>query len=189
MGVRAPPRPHMWARRALGHGPMVKGDDLPTAGRLMAVDLGDVRIGLATCDPGQVVASPSATVRVADVLGVPLSTDGRGAEAGTSEEALDRLAGAVAEVAEGREIVGFVVGYPRTLSGREGSAAQRARRLATLLRRRTGHPVALWDERLTSVEAERAMVAADAGRRERRDASDRVAASLILQGYLAARRP
>lgn len=164
------------------------GDELPRSGRLLAVDLGDVRIGLALSDRGQVVASPHATIRVAEVLGAPLSSDGRGAEAGTDDADLAALAAAVAARPEAGDVVGVVVGYPRTLSGREGAAARRARSLAHHLRDRMGVPVALWDERLTSVEAERTMVRAGSRRKERRAAADRVAASLILHGYLEARR-
>lgn len=163
------------------------GDDLPAHGRLLAIDLGDVRIGLARTDAGQTVASPAGTVLVADVLGAPLSTDGRGAEAGTPEVALSTLADAVAVSEAADEVVGVVVGYPRTLAGREGAAATRARRFADVLRARSGLPVTLWDERLTSVEAERSLSALGVRGARRRERVDPVAASLILQGYLAAR--
>ncbi len=97
---------------------------------------------------------------------------------------VSRLAEAVANV----EPVGVVVGLPRRLDAREGAPARRAREIADALRERTGLPVALWDERFTTVEAERVMLAQDAKRRERRASIDRVAATLILQGYLEARR-
>ena len=82
-----------------------------------------------------------------------------------------------------------VVGYPRTLQGREGRPRPRARRVATALAERTSLPVVLWDERFTTVEAERVMLDQDASRRERRANIDRVAATLILQGVVEARRP
>lgn len=145
----------------------MRGDALPERGRLLAVDLGDVRVGLAVSDPAQVVASPAETLPAEDG---------------------DAMVGALADAATRHEAAGVVVGYPRTLSGREGRAARRAREVADGLRGRTGLPVALWDERFTTTEAERVMLAQDASRRERRGAIDRVAASLILQTVLEARR-
>ncbi|MDX1621068.1 MAG: Holliday junction resolvase RuvX [Nitriliruptorales bacterium] len=159
----------------------------PESGRLLAVDLGDVRIGLAVSDDGQTVATPGTTLEVADILGARLSEDGRGSST-TSDEELALLASAIARHAAERGAVGFVVGYPRRLDGREGSAGRRARRLAELLEQHSGHATVLWDERLSSVEAERTMLAQDASRSERREATDRVAATLILQGYLDSRR-
>lgn len=139
--------------------------DLPTAGRLLAVDLGEVRIGLALSDASQTVATPLDTLHAgADVVGQ------------------------LAQVSEERDVVGLVVGYPRTLRGREGRAAREARETADAIRERTGLPVVLWDERLTTVEAERVMLAQDASRGTRRQAIDRVAATLLLQSALDARR-
>jgi putative holliday junction resolvase len=144
-------------------------DDLPAAGRLLAVDLGEVRIGIALSDPGQVVASPAET------LEVPRNQDG---------PAVDALVGAI----ERHEAVGVVVGQPKRLDGREGAAARRARWFADRLHQRTGLPVALWDERFTTIEAERVMLGQDASRAERRAGIDRVAAAVLLQAVLEARR-
>lgn len=145
-------------------------DTLPLRGRLLAVDPGDVRVGVAVSDPLQIVASPVETVGVDD------------------PDDLAGLCGRLATIARDQEAVGLVVGYPRTLSGREGRAAARARRLADLLRETTGLPVALWDERFTTTEAERVMLAQDASRAERRRSIDRVAAGIILQGVLESQR-
>lgn len=145
-------------------------DPMPDRGRIMAVDLGDVRVGLALSDPDQIVASPLETLDVADA------------------DDLDGMAADVAAKAEEHGAVALVVGYPRRLSGREGAAATRARLIADRLRSRTGLPVRLWDERFTTTEAERVMLAQDASRRERRRSIDRVAASIILQGVLEAQR-
>lgn len=142
---------------------------LPLAGRLLGIDLGEVRIGLALSDPGQVVASPIET------LAVP-----RGKDAPTVE--------ALADAAARHEVAGLVVGYPRTLDGREGKAAHRARTIAEKLAERTGLPTQLCDERLTTVEAERVMLAQDASRAERRTKVDRVAASVLLQTMLDTQR-
>ena len=144
--------------------------DLPTTGRLLAIDLGEVRVGLALSDPGQVLASPAET------LEVPRNQDG---------PALDALVGAV----ERHEAAGLVVGMPKRLDGREGAAARRARWFAERLEQRTGLPVVLWDERFTTTEAERVMLDQDASRAERRSSIDRVAAAVLLQGVLESRRP
>lgn len=146
------------------------GDDLPLRGRLLAVDPGEVRTGLATCDPDQIVASP------ADVLAVDDAAD------------LDAIAEDVAAAAREREVVGIVVGWPRDMNGRETAPASRARRLADAIRAATDLPVALWDERLTTVEAERAMLEGDASRARRKERVDKVAASIILRGVLEAHR-
>jgi putative holliday junction resolvase len=145
------------------------GDELPLTGRLVAIDLGEVRIGIALSDPNQVVASPAETLHVP-----------RDQEAPT----LNALVDAVAR----HEAVGIVVGYPRRLDGREGSGAARARRVADALRDRTGLAVMLWDERFTTVEAERVLLQGDVSRRDRKETIDRVAASVLLQGVLEAQR-
>lgn len=141
---------------------------LPRTGRLLGVDLGDVRVGLAITDSGQLVATPLETRPAHDDV----------------DDTADDLAGVVTE----HDVAGVVVGYPRTLQAREGAAAARARRVATVLAERTTLPVVLWDERFSTVEAERVMLEQDASRRERRAHIDRVAATLILQGVVEARR-
>lgn len=145
------------------------GDQLPLTGRLVSIDLGEVRIGIAQSDPNQVVASPAET------LHVPRDRDA---------PTLGALVDAVAR----HEAAGIVVGYPRRLDGREGSGAARARRVADALRERTGLPVLLWDERFTTVEAERVLLQGDVSRRDRKDTIDRVAASVLLQGVLEVQR-
>lgn len=141
---------------------------LPPRGRLLGVDVGDVRLGLAATDPGQVVASPLDTV----------------ASSPDPDEVVEVVLAAIADESP----VAVVVGYPRTMGGREGSAAQRCRVVAEEVASRTGLPVLLWDERLSTVEAERALLEGDVRRRRRREVVDRVAASLILRGVLETRR-
>ena len=144
-------------------------DDLPVDGRLVAIDPGEVRIGVAVSDPSQTIASPAETIAVP-----------RAQEAA----ALDAVVAAVRR----HEAVGVIVGYARRLDGREGAAAQRARRLASALHDRTGLPVRLVDERFTTTEAERVMLDQDASRAERRASVDRVAASVLLQTVLESQR-
>jgi putative holliday junction resolvase len=154
-------------RSSAGHGGL--GDPLPLTGRLLAIDLGEVRVGLALSDPGQVVASPAETLQV------PRDADG---------PTVDALVKAVAR----HEAAGLVIGLPRRLDGGEDAPARRARWFADRLRARTGLPVALRDERFTTVEAERVLLDADVSRAGRKDSIDRVAASVMLQGVLESQR-
>jgi putative Holliday junction resolvase len=141
-----------------------------TRGRRLGIDVGSVRVGVALSDPDGVLATPLATV-ARDVA--------RGSD-------LDTIAGLVAE----HDVVGVVVGLPRTLAGREGPAAEAAREFAAALTARldAGVPVVFSDERLTTVVASRQM--RESGRRGRRQRAvvDQVAAVAILQGWLDARR-
>lgn len=153
------------------------GDQLaiPSTGRVLGVDPGEVRVGLAVTDPEQRIATAAETLDAGPAT--------------TGDEAdLDELASRVAGACDRLEIVGIVVGLPRTLAGRETRAAHRARDLADGVGARTGLPVELWDERFTTSEAERVMIEQGTRRRARRQAVDRVAATLILQGWLERRR-
>jgi putative holliday junction resolvase len=147
----------------------VPPDALPDRGRLLAIDLGEVRIGLAVSDPTQTIASPAETLQV------PRDQDG---------PTLDALVNAV----ERHEVAGIVLGEPRQLDGNAGAPAKRARWFAERLRQRTELPVLLWDERFTTTEAERVMLAQDASRADRRANIDRVAASVLLQSVLESLR-
>lgn len=149
------------------------GDLLPTVGRLVAFDLGRVRVGVATSDPAQVVASPADTLAVEDLdRGAHMDVDAVAARLATAAVALDAA--------------GIVVGAPLDLDGREGEAAREARAVADALRVRCGLPVRLVDERFTTTQAERTLIEADVSRAGRRRVVDRVAASVLLQGVLDA---
>lgn len=138
--------------------------------RTLGVDLGDVRIGLAVSDPDGLVATPLETIPAGDV--------------GDAE----RLGRCLAEIAERERAGRVVIGLPRALSGREGQPAQHARAVAEHVGDAGDLEVELWDERFSTVEAERSMLEGGTGRRERRQAVDRVAATLILQAFLDAQR-
>ena len=133
----------------------------------LGVDVGSVRVGLAGSDETGTIATPLQTV------------PRRPAEA---------LWRAVATVVAERLPLRIVVGLPRRLDGGEGDAARDAREVAAELERRTGLPVDLWDERFTTVAAERSMIAAGMRREDRRRRIDAVAASLLLQSWLDSRR-
>lgn len=149
------------------------GDVLPTSGRLVAFDLGRVRVGVATSDPAQVVASAADTLAVEDLdLGERMDVDG--------------VAARLADVVRALDAAGVVVGAPLDLDGREGEAAREARAVADALRERCGLPVRLVDERFTTTQAERTLIEADVSRAGRRRVVDRVAAGVLLQGVLDA---
>lgn len=145
-------------------------------GRRLGVDVGSTRVGLAVCDVDGVLATPVATLtgREADPAG--------GAGAGpTRFPGVDEIVAAASEF----EAIEVVVGLPRSLSGAEGPAAATARAYAlSLADRLEGLPVRLLDERLTTVDAQRALRAAGRPVREQRAVVDQVAAVLILQAAL-----
>jgi putative Holliday junction resolvase len=137
-------------------------------GRLVGVDYGTRRIGLAICDADQRIASPVETL--------PAS--------GTRADDADRVARWCLE----NEAVGIVVGLPRNMDDSEGPQAVLTRRFADELRVRAGLPVELWDERLSSFEADGRMEQAGVPRSRRKGRRDAIAAQVILQSYLDGRR-
>lgn len=132
-------------------------------GRVLAIDPGTRRIGVAISDPTGTIAQP--------LLALPA-------------EPAATLVQRLADLARRQEAGRLVVGLPRRMDGGLGPEARSARALADELRRTTGLEVALVDERLTSVAAERALLSGGASRARRRQLSDQVAAALILQTYL-----
>jgi putative Holliday junction resolvase len=137
-------------------------------GRRLGIDVGAVRVGVAICDPGGVLATPLVTV--------PRDVEG-GSDVRT-------IAGLVAE----HEAVGVVVGLPRTLAGRDGPAAEAARAFADALTGALDVPVELSDERLTTVVATRQLRERGVKGRKQRAVVDQAAAVAILQGWLDAHR-
>ena len=144
------------------------GGDDPGRGRRLGIDVGSVRIGVATSDPDGILATPVETVR-----------------RDRSEAHLRRLAQLVNEL----EAVEVVVGLPRTLADRTGRSAQDAIDLAELLARRIAPtPVRLADERLTTVSAQRSLREAGVRAKGQRAMIDQAAAVGILQCWLDQRR-
>jgi putative Holliday junction resolvase len=135
--------------------------------RVLAVDPGSKRVGLAVSDPTGTIAQPLATVE------------------GEPRETLpDRLA----EVAKQREATRIVVGLPRRLDGSLGPEAKAARELGEKLRKASGLPVEYVDERLTTALAERSMISTGVRRAKRRATIDQVAAAILLQSHLDSKR-
>jgi putative Holliday junction resolvase len=131
-------------------------------GRILGLDLGQSRIGVAISDPDRRVAVPLGTVRT-----------------GAPEDVK-----AIAAMVKEQGIGAIVVGQPLSLSGRKGEAADHAEKFAQALRDFLKLPVFLQDERLTTVEADRQLADAGLRGRDRRRVVDQTAATLILQAYL-----
>ncbi len=140
---------------------------LPREVRILALDVGAKRIGLAVSDP--------------------LGITAQGLEVLTRKNREADLARLV-EVARQWGVQKIVVGLPRHMDGRLGSAAPKILELAQSLGGTLGVEVIPWEERLTTVEAERVLIQADVSRRRRRQVVDQLAAVLILQNYLDHRR-
>lgn len=138
-------------------------------GRILAIDLGTRRIGFALSDPTGTIASPLETIAAGGAAG-------------------RRAAAQVAELCRRHDVARVVVGWPRNMDGSRGPAAKLAEAFADRLRAALPVPVELWDERLSTAAADRTLIEAGVRRDERRHARDRVAAALILQGYLNVRR-
>ncbi|MEX2554117.1 MAG: Holliday junction resolvase RuvX [Actinomycetota bacterium] len=101
----------------------------------------------------------------------------------------DDLVPAVVAIAREEAATEIVIGHPLRMDGNEGPAAVRAREIADAVRNEAGLPVVLWDERLTTVQAERTLVGAGVRRRKRRTVIDKLAATVLLQSYLDSGRP
>ncbi len=130
---------------------------------LMGLDLGTKTIGVAVSDRLRSIASPIEVIK-------------------RRKFTLD--ADRLTELSAEREIGGLVLGLPRNMDGSEGPRAQSTRAFARNLSRRLNLPICFWDERLSTVAAERALLEADTSRAKRAGVVDRVAAAYILQGLL-----
>ena len=135
--------------------------------KILAVDYGDARTGLAACDPGEMLASPVGTVEHWD-----------------PQKVAEEAAKAAKEVRAER----IVVGHPLNMDGTTGPRAQLCREFAALLREASGLPVVLWDERQTTVTATRYLNATDTRGKKRKKVIDAVAATVILESYLGWRK-
>lgn len=136
---------------------------LPRSGGIAGLDLGTKTIGVAVSDGLRQVASPLTVIRRTKFT--------------ADAEALLKI------VAE-RGLAGIVLGLPRNMDGSEGPRAQSTRAFARNLSRLTPLPIGFWDERLSTVAAERALLEADTSRARRAEVIDQVAAGYILQGLL-----
>lgn len=135
--------------------------------KILAVDYGDARTGLAVCDPGELLASPLGTVEHWD-----------------PRQVAEKAARAAREAGAER----IVVGHPLNMDGSAGPRARLCREFAALLREASGLPVVLWDERQTTVTAARYLNDTDTRGKKRKKVIDAVAATVILESYLGWRK-
>ncbi|MFC3628434.1 Holliday junction resolvase RuvX [Paracoccus angustae] len=136
---------------------------LPPVGAVAGLDLGTKTIGVAVSDGLRQVASPLTVIR-------------------RQKFTLD--AAELLAIAKDRALVGLVLGLPRNMDGSEGPRAQSTRAFARNLERLTDLSIGFWDERLSTLAAERALLEADTSRKRRAEVIDQVAAGYILQGAL-----
>ena len=134
--------------------------------RILGLDVGDVLIGVAVSDPMKIIAQGLDSIRR-----IEPKTD-----VGTIKRLVDQY--------EAEELV---VGLPKTLAGEIGIQAQKVLDFTELIRAAVEIPIIMWDERMTTVAATRSLIEADMSRKKRKKVVDKVAAILILQGYLDSR--
>ncbi|NPD13712.1 Holliday junction resolvase RuvX [Xinfangfangia sp. D13-10-4-6] len=137
--------------------------ELPAFGAIAGLDLGTKTIGVALSDLRRAVATPTKVIR---------------------REKFTLDAAQLLELLAQREIRGIVLGLPLNMDGSEGPRVQSTRAFARNLEKLTPLPIGYWDERLSTVAAERALLEADASRKRRKEVIDAVAAGYILQGAL-----
>jgi putative Holliday junction resolvase len=138
-------------------------EHLPAQSALIGLDLGDKTIGVAVTDAMRSVATPLETVK-RKKFGVD--------------------AARLVEIIEDRSIGGVILGLPRNMDGSEGPRCQSTRAFARNFEKLCPLPIGFWDERLSTVAAEKALLEADTSRKRRAEVIDHVAASYILQGVL-----
>lgn len=136
---------------------------LSPQGRLAGLDLGTKTIGIALSDPGRRIATPATTIRR-----TKFSDDVR----------------VLLALCEREKVAGLILGLPVNMNGTEGPRAQATRAFLRNLAPLSALPVTLWDERLSTAAAERAMIEADLSRAKRAERIDAAAAAFILQGAL-----
>jgi putative Holliday junction resolvase len=137
--------------------------------RALGIDLGTVRIGVATSDPGRIIASPYDVIR-------------RG-----KDHAADHAA--IALLVEEERATVVVVGLPRAMSGKDSAATQAVRAEVAEMRAALPVPVVVWDERMSTMTANRVLIEGGMRRKNRKDTVDKVAAAVILQSWIDAGCP
>ena len=135
--------------------------------RIMGVDYGDARTGIALSDLLCTLVGSTAVIH---------------------SRRMDKTVEEICRIAKTQEVGEIVVGLPKNMNGTEGPRAELCREFAAVVEEATGLPVTLWDERRTTVEAHQILSDHNYHGKKRKDTVDAVAASLILEGYLAFRK-
>ena len=133
-------------------------------GRIMALDVGDARIGIAVSDPLKIVANPLSKKK---------------------KKKTDEDFEEIARIAKEHEAELIVCGLPRSMNNEENPQTQKTRDFVEKLKNYVSIPIKFFDERLTTVSAERALIEGGVRRENRKNVIDKVAATMILQNYLA----
>ena len=136
--------------------------------KILAVDYGDSRTGLAVCDPGEILATPLRPQ--------------------IEEKAMAKVAAQVCAAAREHGAGLIVIGLPRNMDGTEGARAKKSRKLAELVGQESGLPVRMWDERQTTITAAGFLSESGTFGKKRKAILDSVSASVILENYLAWRK-
>ncbi|MCM3637331.1 Holliday junction resolvase RuvX [Sporosarcina luteola] len=133
--------------------------------RVMGLDVGSKTVGIAISDALGWTAQGIETIKIDESAG---------------QFGMSRIQELVAEYT----ITSFVVGFPKNMNNSVGPRGEASERFAEMLEEAFGFPVTLWDERLTTMAAERMLIEADVSRKKRKTVIDKMAAVMILQGYL-----
>ena len=134
--------------------------------RILGLDYGSKTVGVAVCDPLGITAQMVETI------------------VREREDKLRRTLARIQALVEEYKIESIVLGYPKNMNNTLGERAARTEEFKAALERRTGIPVILWDERLSTAAAERVLIERGVRREHRKETVDQIAAALILQGYL-----
>ena len=137
--------------------------------RIMGLDFGSKTVGVAVSDPLGITAQGIEIVRR------------------TSENKLRKTLARIEELVTEYEVTEIVLGFPKNMNNTIGERAEKSLAFKEMLERRTGLPVVMWDERLTTVAANRTLIEGGVRRENRKDCVDMLAAVYILQGYLDSR--
>ena len=137
--------------------------------RILGLDYGSKTVGVAVSDPLKITAQTVETI------------------VRKEENKLRKTLARIEELVKEYEVESIVLGLPKKMNNSLGDRAEKTMEFRSMVERRTGLPVVLWDERLTTVAAERTLIESSVRRENRKEYIDQIAASFILQGYLDAR--
>ena len=137
--------------------------------RILGLDYGSKTVGVAVSDPLKITAQTVETI------------------VRKEENKLRKTLARIEELVKEYEVESIVLGLPKNMNNSLGDRAEKTMEFRSMVERRTGLPVVLWDERLTTVAAERTLIESSVRRENRKEYIDQIAASFILQGYLDAR--